>query len=86
MLAYSTLAHPESLQESPSSKLFRLTKFWVHKIEFPAHHKKLVKNKKNSLYKQENWPNYSGGKVTVDCHHKPDETLPHTKGGAISQD
>ena len=46
MLAYSTLANPELLQESPASKLFRLTKFWVHKIEFPAHHKKLVKNKK----------------------------------------
>ena len=46
MLTYDTLANPRLSQKSASSKPFWLTKFWVPKIEFPAHQKKEVKKNK----------------------------------------
>ena len=70
---------------NPSSELFWTRNFCEDNIQFPAHHKKLVKtNKHQSIITMKSKLVFRGRRVPKDwCN--PDKMLSHTKDWVVSQ-
>ena len=79
------LTKPGVPLENPSSELFRTINFCEDNIQFPAHHKKLVKtNKHQSIITMKSKLVFRGREVPKDCCN-PDKMLSHTKDWVVSQ-
>ena len=85
MWSYYNLTKPGVPQGNPSSELFWTRNICEDNIQFPVHHKKLVKtNKHQSIITMKSKLVLRGTGVPKDCCN-PDKMLSHTKDWVVSQ-